>query len=352
MTMPGSATPSGASPVLKPDEITAKGEAVQALLCNFPFPPSAPASWSAQAGEHTRRWVDATGLVRSQTSATHFERIDTGRLTGWVHPEALPDRRDTIADWFSWLFIFDDQCDEGTAGRDPALLSGTVRAVEAVLDGSCPDAAGPLPAAMADVCARIRAAAPAAWWQRFSWHVREYLHACLREAANRARGQTPAPAEYPRGRREGGAILPCLDVAEFAVSRYLDDNLYWLPAYQAAREAAADIICWTDDLATVAKEHARGDVHNLVIVLAEHHGLTWAQATTQASGLLHRRIADYLATEQAILQSQPPQAIDTNLRSLRHWMRGHLDWGVETSRYREVSRAPGNPAYVEDLTHP
>jgi hypothetical protein len=29
------------------------------------------------------------------------------------------------------------------------------------------------------------------WWQRFSWHVREYL----REAANRAGGHTPAPAE-------------------------------------------------------------------------------------------------------------------------------------------------------------
>jgi hypothetical protein len=338
--------------VLQPDEITAKGEAVQALIRDFPFPRSAPASWSAQTGQHTRRWVDATGLVRSQVSATHFEQIDTGRLTGWIHPDALADRRETIADWFSWLFIFDDQCDEGSAGRDPALLSGTVRAIEAVLDAPCPDAAGPLPAAMADICARIRAAAPAPWWQRFSWHVREYLHACLREAANRARGHTPVPADYPRGRREGGAILPCLDLAEFATSHYLDDRLYWLPGYQAAREAAADIICWTDDLATVAKEHARGDVHNLVIVLAEHHDLTWGQATAQASGLLRRRIADYRSAEEVLLQSEPSQALETNLRGLRQWMRGHLDWGVETARYRHVSHAPGDPAYVEDLGQP
>jgi hypothetical protein len=352
MTTRDSATSGQAGPVLQPAEITAKGEAVQALLRDFPFPPSAPAPWSAEAGQHTRRWAAATGLVRSATSATHFERIDTGRLTGWVHPETLPDRRDTITDWFSWLFIFDDQCDEGTAGRDPALLSGTVRAVEAALDGRCPDDAGPLPAAMADICARIRPQATAAWWQRFSWHAREYLHACLREAANRARGHTPAPAEYPRGRREGGAILPCLDLTEYATSRYLDDHLYWRPGYQTAREAAADIICWTDDLATVAKEHARGDVHNLVIVLAEHHSLTWAQATTQASGMLERRITDYLTAEQALLQSEPPQALETSLRGLRHWMRGHLDWGMETARYKEVSHSPGNLDYVEDLTRP
>jgi hypothetical protein len=349
MITPGSATPGLA---FHPDESTTKGEAVQALLRDFPFPPSALASWSGEAAQHTRNWVTAMGLVRSQVSATHLDQIDTGRLTGWVHPDALADRQDTIADWYSWLFIFDDQCDEGSAGQDPALLSTTVRAIEAALDASSPDAAGPLPAAMADVGARIRPAAPPDWWQRFTWHLREYLHACLREAANRARGHTPTPAEYPRGRREGGAILPCLDLAEYATSCYLDDHLYWQPGYQTAREAAADIICWTDDLATVAKEHARGDVHNLVIVLAEYHDLTWAQATAQARDQLERRIADYLTAEQALLQSGPPQALETNLRGLRQWMRGHLDWGVETARYKEISHASGNPAYVEDLTYP
>jgi hypothetical protein len=334
-----------------PGEITAKGEAVQALLRDFPFPPSVPAPWSAETGQRNRRWVHAMGLVRSATSAAHFERIDTGRLTGWIFPGALAGHRDTIADLFAWLFIFDDQCDEGNAGRDPARLSPAVRAIEAALDTTSADA-GSLPAALADICARLRAAAPAAWWQRFSWHMREYLHACLREAANRARGQVPDPAGYPRARREGGAILPSLDLIELATGHYLDDQDYWQPAYQAAREAAADVICWTDDLATVAKEHARGDVHNLVIVLADHYDLSWTEATRQARGRLDRRIGDYLTAEQAVLQAQPAESLDTNLRGLRHWMRGHLDWGVETARYHDVSRTPGKPAYIDDLAIP
>lgn len=349
MTALDGGTAGQAGPVLLPGEITAKGEAIQALLRDFPFPRSAPAPWSAGTGQHTRRWVHDMGLVRSAASAAHFERIDTGRLTGWVFPDALADRRDTIADVFAWLFIFDDQCDETSAGRDPALLSGTIHAIEAALDTACPGAMGQLAAALADICARLRPAAPATWWQRFSWHTREYLHACLREAANRALGQVPDPAQYPRARREGGAIMPTLDLIEFAAGRYLNDQDYWLPGYQQAREAAADIICWTDDLATVAKEHARGDVHNLVIVLAEHHDLSWAQATSQARDLLGRRIGDYLTAEHDILGAEPSQALDANLRGLRNWMRGHLDWGIETARYQDVAR---DPAYIEDLTQP
>ena len=352
MTTHDSTTADHATPAPAPGQPGAKEAAVQALLRDFPIPASAPGSWSAQAAQHTRRWVTAMGLVRSATSAAHLEQISTGQLTGWVHPDALAGRRNTITDWFSWLFIFDDQCDEGTAGRDPALLSEIVNAVEGALDTSLPQPRGPLPAAMGDICARLRPAAPAAWWQRFSWHVREYLHACVQEAADRARGKVPTTADYPRARREAGAIMPTLDLIEFAAGCYLDDSTYWQPGYQAAREAAADVICWTDDLATAAKEHARGGVHNLIIVLAEDHNLTWAQAAAEARQLLDRRITDYLTAEQAVLQSQPPQTLDTSLRGLRQWMRGHLDWGAQTARYHQADHSPGNPAYLEDLAIP
>jgi hypothetical protein len=42
------------------------------------------------------------------------------------------------------------------------------------------------------------------------------------------------------------------------------------PLYLDLVTAAADVVCWTDDLVTVEKEIARGDVHNLVIVLVHY----------------------------------------------------------------------------------
>ena len=70
--------------------------------------------------------------------------------------------------------------------------------------------------------------------------------------------------------------------------------------------------------------------------------------------MLHGRLADFLAAESVIGAAFKNDATllapaRCNLAGLRAWMRGHLDWGLETTRYSEVDRVPGVPGYIENL---
>jgi terpene synthase-like protein len=321
----------------------------------IPVAATARAGWAAEAEAHTRDWVRRLGLVRSAAARRHFDAISGGALAASVYPDARPGTRQTLTDWFSWLFILDDQCDEGQLGRDPAALDILLLPLRAALVGSG-GAEHPLAAALGSIRARIEPGGPADWWHRFRGHVLEYLDGCRWEAANRAAGRVPSLAEYPARRRAAGAILPSLDLIEFGGGRYLPAPVRQLPAYAAAVRAAADVVCWTDDIATADKEAARGDLHNLVIVLDAERGCGAAAATAEAARMLHTRLADFEAAEAAVGVATAGddalvRAARHNLAGLRTWMRGHLDWGLDTARYHEVERLPGVPDYIEDLSY-
>ena len=53
------------------------------------------------------------------------------------------------------------------------------------------------------------------------------------------------------------------------------------------------MVCWTDDLLTVAKERAHGDVHNLVIVLEYATGCDERKAVDMVAQRIEARFADF-----------------------------------------------------------
>jgi hypothetical protein len=272
----------------------------------------------------------------------------------------------------SWLFLLDDQLDEGPLGRDPEAvrqvvrpLAGTLGAAVGTAAGTRPGAAGggsagPLPAALADVWRRIAPGMPRAWRRRFAAHVTEYLRACGWEAANRARRRVPPPGEFIPARRRAGAIWPSLDLLEFVTRRPLPEIVYEDMLFTELRTAAADVVCWTDDVLTVEKERARGDVHNLALVLENATGCPPAVALDRVTVHIGLRIADFVSrarhlpgTLDALRVDEPArQAAMSHVDGLRHWMRGHLDWGLDTVRYRGAEPAGVDPAYLEALWEP
>jgi hypothetical protein len=153
--------------------------------------------------------------------------------------------------------------------------------------------------------------------------------------------------------------MPTFDLIEFVHDLDLPVQLRVHPLYLDLVTTAADVVCWTDDLVTVEKEMARGDVHNLVIVLAHYESCSVEAASRRVHGMLTERVDAFLDAERRLFDSfdafgfsrtQRAQA-ERWVHGLRTWMRGHLDWGTETPRYQkpEIVNAPFPPSYLEDL---
>lgn len=77
----------------------------------------------AQARQHLLDWVRQTGLIRRESARRRFDRADFGWFASLVYPTADRGRLELLADWFAWLFLVDDELDDGRIGRAAAALA-------------------------------------------------------------------------------------------------------------------------------------------------------------------------------------------------------------------------------------
>src|SRR5262245_9118919 len=95
-----------------------------------------PASTHPDAGiarSHLNRWVARSGMVRKESARERFERADFARFAAMAYP--YTDRAGVclIADWFAWLFLIDDELDDGVAGTRPDHVHTVTAEIVALL---------------------------------------------------------------------------------------------------------------------------------------------------------------------------------------------------------------------------
>lgn len=297
-----------------------------------PWPPGPVHPAGDRAAEHSLGWARAHGLVPTPRSRRRLAAADVAQLAARVCPEAAESGLFLVADLVTWLFAFDDLCDRGRLGADPARLTPVVDGLLSVLDrpatGSQPSTPGQL--ALDDLCRRIDAYHHPVLRRRFGVLLRRYLRSLLWEATNRRHGRVPELADYIRMRRHTGAVLPSFVVTDLACLGG--------PARAAAAPdprrtrlnlLAADLVCWSNDLFSYARED---DGHNLVAVIARHRGCDEAAALAAAARRFADRLVGYQRLEGEVLADADP-AVREVVAARRRWIRATYDWSVHAPRY-------------------
>ncbi|MGI5519546.1 terpene synthase family protein [Micromonospora sp. CA-259024] len=284
-------------------------------------------------------WARAFGLIDSGHPVHRLRRADAAGLAGRACPDGPVDGLRLLTDLISWLFVMDDACDEDGLGADPARLASAIGGLLDVLDrcgepDSPPaDDAGPLGAALHDLCRRTRAQGRPELLLRFVSQVREYLLALLWEAGNRERRRVPDVAEYVQLRRHIGGVRPCLTLTDLASAQPPGPAQRADPALVALDLLAVDLVCWCNDLFSYGKEsRADPDAHNLVTVIAHDSGTDEAAALRAAADRFNQGLAAYLDAEKALLASGDDR-LRHALATRRNWVRATYDWSLVAARY-------------------
>ena len=292
-----------------------------------------PATEAARAA--TERWARDCGLTARPELRERLRSIAPARLAGRVAPNATRKGLQFNADWQAWLFLFDDEyCDESDLGADlEGIVEVTVWMFGAIEHGVVtPHDTFAL--ALADLRERLAAMATPVQQERFLGAVTTYFYALAWEAVHRRR-RTPAEfGEYIRMRRHSGAVATCLALIDVANGFELTEAQWCSPALRAASEAAADLICWSNDLVSFGREESQPlELLSLPAVLARTYGLPLQAALDRSAAMVDARLADYYAAERPLLASGNP-ALIRFAADLRHWIAGNLEWSYETGRYR------------------
>ncbi|MEU9763564.1 terpene cyclase [Streptomyces sp. NPDC047985] len=306
----------------------------------------------AHTRSHLDAWIRNTGLVHRDSAMERFEQADFGAFVGMVYPTADAERLDLVADWFVWLFLVDDQLDDGHLGRSPERVRDVVAVMRSVIEGkgtgTTPDEE--LPAAvvaLVDLWERTTPNAAAHWRARFGWHLTEYLTTTTTwEAGNRAAGVVPSEETYIARRRHTGAIHVCMDLIEIVAGIEAPESIHNDSRFITALEASCNVVCWANDVYSYEKEQVLGEIHNLVHLVRHHRGYDKRKALEHVCAETDRETRRFLAAEAELLSSYPQLSgiLLPYLDGMRSWMRGNLDWSRQTPRY--------NPADVGQYEEP
>lgn len=303
-----------------------------------------------QVNKHVERaraqlttWARGTGLVRKDSARVRFEKADFGWFAAMVYPTASAPHLELMADWFAWLFLVDDQLDDGGVGRDPDRVRRSVDLMRTVLEnpGMCAPGVPAAISSLAELWARTVADVGAAWRQRFVGHLTECLKtAAVWEVGNRVQGIVPDEATYVAKRRHTGAIYVCMDFIDIVEGIDIPAHVYGSPQFTAALDAACNVVVWTNDVYSLEKERSVGEVHNLVHVVGHHRGLDTSAALAHVCAAITTETQRYLAGELELLRTHPEHAdvLVPCLAGMRTWMRGNLDWSMRTRRYQPTGR--------------
>ncbi|MGW1548571.1 terpene synthase family protein [Streptomyces sp. NPDC002346] len=311
----------------------------------------------AHTREHLDNWTRNTGLVHRDSARERFEQADFGAFVGMVYPTANEHNLDLVADWFVWLFLVDDQLDDGYLGRSPERVRDVVTLMRSVVEGT---RTGPLPdedlpaavVALADLWERTTPNAAAHWLRRFAWHLVTYLTtATTWEAGNRADGVVPSEETYIAKRRHTGAIHVCMDLIEIVAGIEAPESIHNDPRFIVAVETSCNVVCWANDVYSYEKEQVLGEIHNLVHLVRHHRGYGKQQALEHVCVEIATETDRFLAAEAELLMAYPQLSgmLLPYLDGMRSWMRGNLDWSRQTPRYNpaDVSQYKAPEQYLE-----
>ncbi|MET7399874.1 hypothetical protein ABZS66_40960 [Dactylosporangium sp. NPDC005572] len=322
-------------------EIAQQGHlAAPAVLC--PFPPRL----SPHVDEVQRwslHWATRHGLLERPGARQAFAGARFANLMARAHPDAGPAELQLATAWLISIFVLDDLLEKALVrapGPTRAAVDGFVRRLrhQRTDGGELAGVLGrPLTGALDEVWRRTEERVSPAWRERFVGHVADYLDGTLWEAGNRAHDHPPLLHEYRTMRYHSAATEMFFDLIEPMHGVEAPAALLADPDFAIMRQSAGMIIGIFNDLVSWPKEVAVGDHHNIVFAFQREHRLSLQDAVYAAVAEHDEHVTTFMAARDRLGAADPGPCTD----DLVHWIRGNLDWSLESGRY-----VPDIPARV------
>lgn len=302
------------------------------IYCPFP---GAVNKHAETVNQHTLDWVKKFNLTPEKNEFERLRKSKFGWLAARAYPNAPLEELKIVSDWNTWLFIRDDQCDESGIGKNPALLNKIHENLLQVLKGETPSQADTaLAHALYDIRRRLACKATPDWMCRFVHSVVEYFESSVWEAQNRAEGLMPDTSVYILMRPYTGGLYTDIELIDITEDIYLPLPVRKNDMVQLLALMANNVVCWSNDIISYAKESKHNDVHNLVATLLPFQP-SLQSAVNQATEMTNHEIQSFIQLEKRLPSFGAK--IDEDLRRyvgvLRSWMRGNLDWAYDSGRY-------------------
>jgi hypothetical protein len=282
----------------------------------------------------TVAWAVRYSLAATESERARAANIEVGKLAALAFAREPQELVQLGADLITWLFLFDDAI--GEAPREMAesqhrqLLAKYSRVI---MERQLPEDATSFHHALLDLVRRAMVLGDnEPWLDRFASDMRGYFSGCADESRHRRAQRAPSVREYRELRLRTVGTSPVFALIELGVGGILSAAEAASAEVIHARELAALLTAWVNDVYSFPKETRANDPLNLVIAIAAEQTLCAPDALARAVAIYNSDLEELEGLIQTLQRSGSP-ALNAYLDGLLAWVHGNRVWTRLCGRY-------------------
>lgn len=309
----------------------ARNVAIPDLYCPFD-----PAVHPQASVVHTASiaWARAMGLAREEK---HVQALHKAKV-GWLVARAFPiaDKLDALqiaADWITLFCLIDNHIE---SIRGPMLSHVYLRSLLDVFrEGAAPKIIDPYAQAFRDLRERMIAVDVPFWIVRFGEQLQRLFGTFVDEAKYRQLEAVPEFVKYRKMRAVSSGLYFGFRLGELTDNINLPPHVRDDPTVRDLESKASLIVGLANDIYTVEKEMAKGEVNNMIMVLMHEEGLSIEEAMTRTVELHDAETREFIALAMSLptFSSEIDADLHRYVAVLTSMISGHRTWALETARY-------------------
>ncbi|MFE6084303.1 hypothetical protein [Streptomyces virginiae] len=297
------------------------------------------------------QWAVERGLVRGGEAEAYWRQVGLGEVSARAYPYADAAVGHLLTCWIGWTACVERYFDEPAAPPPGELLT---LAESLVSMGATPRVRHPLAAALVDLWRNSGSLMPAHWRRHLAVDLADYVNACAAESQDHVSDLRQMGAEefFAQRRLTVGSYVYC-DLVELSVGFAVPDSLYRSPVFTRMRQVWNDLTSLVNDLASVPKELAAGDMlHNLVLLTHHRDAIPLAQAALQVATHIEDLAKTFIALEGQLeteadrqgLAVAEREGVGRCIEAMEAFIAGEQRWHELSSRYAQA----GEPSATHD----
>ncbi|KAL5529465.1 COP3 [Sanghuangporus baumii] len=266
--------------------------------------------------------------------------LHAGELTAYCYTSCDAHRLRVISDFMNYLFHLDNISD-GMMTRDADVLSDIVMNALWFPHEYKPCKGQPAEEISAGKLARdywLRCIADAGpdVQARFKENLQLFFEAVHIQATHREDGEIPDLETYIDVRRDESGCKPVFDLIEYGLGINLPDFVIEHPIIKALNQGSNDLVTWSNDIFSYNVEQARGDTHNMIIILVQRYGMELQDAMDYVGEMCRVTMENFVANKARLPSFGCPELdrdVAGYVQGLQDWIVGALHWSFMSQRY-------------------
>ncbi|KAI3595869.1 terpenoid synthase [Moniliophthora roreri] len=280
------------------------------------------------------KWLDENCPLLNEKRRKALYGLQAGELTAYCYNTTTDERLRVVSDFMNYLFHLDNISD-GMMTKDTDVLADSVMNALWFTEFYRPTHhhgkeqpteelnAGKLARDFWGRC--IEDAGPGCQ-ARFKETLELFFEAVNVQAKARDADVIPDLESYIDVRRDTSGCKPCWALIEYALDIDLPDFVAEDPVIMALNQYTNDLVTWSNDIFSYNVEQARGDTHNMIVILMKCRDLTLQEAVDRVGEMCRETIDNFSATRENIPSWGPEvdDIVERYVKGLQDWIVGYV----------------------------